>query len=126
MPFIKIKSNPFEKDMGIPSVIQKVGVEFSQITNIDVEHITVTWEYYLNNHYWYAGKTTEYQDGSAHPILVDLLIPDFNSKEKIDVMLNAIATSLSKHLAIDPNEVFINCSLAKSGMVYDRGQIVNW
>lgn len=126
MPFIKIKSNPFQKKMDIPLVIEKVGVDFSQATNINIEQITVTWEYFLNNHYWYAGKTTEYQNNTNHPILVDLLIPGFNSKEKIGLMLNAIATSLSKHLRVKTNEVFINCSLAESGLVYDGGKIASW
>jgi hypothetical protein len=126
MPFIHIKSLPFEKEVNISKVLQKISWDFSHETGIDEKHVIATWEFYHPFHYAYQGKVVEYQNSGNHPILVDLLAPDFNDKPTIEKMLKTVASSIAR-LGIVPEErVFINYRCAHSGMVLDEGGIVEW
>ena len=66
------------------------------------------------------------QSFETHPLIVDLLIPDFNDHNQVQRMMRSIATSLSEELDCPMNRVFINCRYARSGMVFDDGEIVEW
>lgn len=126
MPFIKIKSLKFDKPIKIDDIIVNLSKDFSQKVGVDLEHITVTWEYFDPNHYVVAGKTTKTQPQTTHPILVDLLVPDFNGPDKIKKMLESVADSLSSHTGIPIDNIFISCAHAHSEMVFDSGKIDKW
>jgi hypothetical protein len=46
-PFIHIKSLLFEKSVEIKAVLVGISEEFSHETEIALEHITATWEFFL-------------------------------------------------------------------------------
>jgi hypothetical protein len=119
------------------AVLEGISEDFSRETEIALEHVTATWEFFLPGHYAVAGKAEEQQPrpalpgplggpGKSHPILVDLLTPDFNDAKTIERMLKCIAKSLAKRAGILPNNIFINHRQAHSGMVFDNGEIVRW
>ena len=73
-----------------------------------------------------TGKTCTQQPGNSHPVLVDLLSPDFNSPEQIENMLRVVAASIAKRAQVSLNNIFINHRRAHSGMVFDAGEVVRW
>lgn len=126
MPFIHIKSLPFEEKTNISSTVKNIAIDFSADIGIQLSHIHTTWEFYQPGYYAKGEKVPEYQPKKNFPIIVDLLIPDFNNLEKIEIMLESIANSISKNLDFPKNNIFINNRQAQSSMVFDDGQIVKW
>lgn len=126
MPFIHIKSLPFDQSLDAPTVIEGLARDFASATGIALEHVTVTWDYLPSGHYAVAGKTAAYQPRDSHPFLVDLLTPDFNSPEIIEKMLTVVAQSIARHTNMPIHNIFIYHRQARSGSVFDAGEIVRW
>lgn len=126
MPFINIQSLPFSPEKDIPAILKNISHDFSIKTRIEEEHITAIWSFFSPHHYSVAGQTTAYQLKKSHPILVDLLIPDFHTGETIKNMLPILATSIAKHTGILLENVFIHVRKAKAGHVFDAGEVVGW
>ncbi len=126
MPFIHIKSLPLEPKLNISRVLRGVTKEFSQKTNVSLEHIHATWEFFQPGHYATRDTTPDAHHSEAHVIIVDLLTPDFNDKKTVKQMLHCLADSISKHAHISRNQIFINHRLALSEHVFDDGEIVSW
>ena len=126
MPFIHIKSL-MQSDASDPqSVMKQLSASFAKEMDVHEKNITVTWDvlkpdYYLNN-----GQFVMQQPQGSHPVMVDLLVPDFNSQSRIEKMMGCIAELLAITLGIPVGNVFIYCRLASSGMVLDKGEIVKW
>lgn len=126
MPFIHVKSLPFDQTLNVASVLEKLTKDFAKGTNIGLEHVTATWEFLSPGHYAVAGKTVGRQPAKSHPVLVDLLSPDFNPPEKIEKVLQLIASSISEQISIPIDNIFIHHRQAHSGMVFDAGEIARW
>lgn len=126
MPFIHVKSLPFERTIEMPALVRGLTKDFAKGTGIGLEHITATWEFLPSGHYAVAGKTRMHQPGNSHPVLVDLLSPDFNSPEQIENMLRVVAASIAKRAQVPLNNIFINHRRAHSGMVFNAGEVVRW
>ena len=126
MPFIHIKSLPFEQPFSVEDTIITIATEFSKVTNINLCHIHTTWEFYQPGHYAKGDKTTKFQPENNFPIIVDLHTPDFNDMDTIEIMLKSIAKSISQQLSFPINNIFINHHQAYSGRIFDDGEIVKW
>lgn len=126
MPFIHVKSLPFEQAIEMPALVQGLTEDFAEGTGVGLEHVTATWIFLQPGHYAVAGNTSAGQPATSHPVLVDLLSPDFNSQEQIENMLRIVAASISKRTLIPLNNIFINHRQASSGRVFDAGEIVRW
>ena len=126
MPVIAIKSLPFATKLVISDVIKCISKDFSGHMGLDLEHITVTWEFFIPGNYSVGGVTANTQPADSHPVLVDLLAPDFNSKEQVVEMLKIVSTSISQQIQVQATNVFINYRQAHSGLVFDSGEVVHW
>ncbi len=126
MPVIQIKSLPFETAPDMDKVVQAISQDFAQACGIALEHISVLWEFIPAHHYAVAGKTCEYQPPDSHPLIIDLLIPDFNEAQRAELMLNSLAQSVSHHAKVPLDNMFINLRLARSAAVFDDGKVVRW
>ena len=126
MPFIHIKSLPFETPLDIPGIIKNIALDFSHNTDIQLNHIHTTWEFYPPGYYAKGDKVADHQPVQQYPIIVDLLTPDFNDIKTIAIMLETVADSIARHAKFPKNNIFINHSPAYSGMVLDDGEIVYW
>lgn len=126
MPFIQIKSLPLHKDRDIPTVLREINRDFARATGIDPLHLHATWEFFAPGHYAKGEHTPTHQPEARHPLIVDLLTPDFNNNETIRLMLQTLADSIARHLDFPINNIFINYHQAHSGMVFDDGKIVEW
>ncbi len=126
MPFIQIKSLPFEKPFDIDIVLEELTKDFVKETGISLEHVTATWEFLPSGHYAVGGKVAQHQPVNSHSVLVDLLAPDFNSGETIEKMLRVVASSVAKYTNLPIENVFINYRQAHTGQVFDAGNVVHW
>jgi hypothetical protein len=97
MPFIHVRTLPLETSMEAGPVLEALTREFSDKTGVGLEHVGATWTFFRAGHYAVAGHAAAKQPQDSHPMLVDLLVPDFHSPEKIATMLAAVASSLSAH-----------------------------
>ena len=126
MPFVHITSLPFAHNFDAPAAIVAISEDFSTATGVATEHITVTWNYFRTDHYAVDAVTAAYQPRDSHPLLVDLLAPDFNSPEQVATMLPALAQSIAAQCGVTLRNVFINYRGARSGCVFDAGEVVHW
>lgn len=126
MPFIHIKSLPFEDPVDIAGILKNIATDFSTSTGVELRHIHTTWEYYRPGHYAKGDQAAGYQPENNYPLIVDLLTPDFNDANVITLMLETIADSISRRATFPKNNIFINHRQAHSGMVFDDGAIVHW
>ena len=126
MPFIHIKSLPFNEPLNVRTVVIGITKDFATAAGIQLEHVAATWTFLSPDHYASAGSVAQYQPASTHPVLVDLLAPDFNSPTEVEKMLSSIASSISKRTKVQIDNIFINYRQAHAGMVFDAGEIVRW
>lgn len=126
MPFIHVKSLPLDSGAASDDLVVGIVADFAAATGIGLEHVTATWEFLRPGHYAAAGRAPYSQPEASHPVLVDLLAPDFNSPERIETMLLAVAGSIAKRAGIPLANIFINHRPAHSGMVFDSGEVVRW
>lgn len=126
MPFIHIRSLPFESTIDVPAVLTDISRDFATENDLPLFHVHTTWEFFAPGFYAKGGETPTSNPASAHPVIVDLLTPDFNSIEVAGQMLLTLARSISLRSGMNQNNIFINHRYARSGMVYDDGEIVRW
>ena len=126
MPFIHIKSLPLGPHIPVSSVVEEITKDVAREAGVDLEHITATWEYLQAGHYAVAGKAEARQSETSHPVIVDLLSPDFNGAVQIRKMLHAVAESISKRAKVPITNIFINHRQARSGMVFNAGDVETW
>jgi hypothetical protein len=126
MPFIHIRSLPFDKSFDVGAVLEELTKDFAKGTGIGLDHVTATWEYFAPGHYAVTGKAAQYQPQDSHPVLVDLLAPDFTSAATVEKMLTTVSSSISKRTKVAATNIFISHRQAHSGMVFDAGEIVRW
>lgn len=126
LPFIHIKSLPLDPPIDLCHVVERITKDIAQATGIGLEHITATWEFFQEGHYAVAGQAASRQPVASHPVIVDLLSPDFNDAAQIEKMLCAVAASISKRANVEITNIFIHHRQAHSGMVFDAGEVVEW
>lgn len=126
MPFIHVKSLPFATPLDMRAIVEGMTKDFSKGTGVGLEHVSATWEFLLPGHYAVAGQAVAQQPATSHPVLVDLLSPDFNSPAQIEKMLRTVASSISKRANVHDANIFVNHRHAHSGAVFDGGNIVRW
>lgn len=126
MPFIHIKSLPFEEQKPISEILCRINRDFSSRLDIPLEHVHSTWEYFKPGHFAKGDLAPKCQPDSIHSLLVELLTPDFNDPQVCSMMLEVLASALARHANIPLQKIFIRHQQARSGMVFDDGQIVHW
>ena len=126
MPFIHIKSLPHSEPKDMRQILINICHDFSHDTGISLKHIHITCEFYQPGFYANDGVTFNHQPTDTHPIIIDFLTPDFNDIETVQKMLISIANSLSTRAEVAKKNIFINHREARSGLVYDEGEIVKW
>ena len=126
MPFLHVRSlrpaGPF--DAG--EAVRAVSREFAAATGVAERHVTVTWQRLEAEHYSHGGRTAVKQPAGSHPVLVELLAPDFNSQERIEQMLEAAARAVAGQAGVGRENVFVDFRPARSGQVLDGGELVRW
>ena len=126
MPFIHVRSLPLAGDFDPAAALPAISDAFARDTGIDEEHVTVTWETIAPHHYASAGRTAAEQPEDSHPVLVDVLAPDFHPDDRIEAMLRSVAASVARQAGVPQANVFVAFTPARSGHVFDGGDVVGW
>lgn len=126
MPFIHVKSLPFNEPRDVGAVLEGLTRDFAESTGINLEHVTATWDFLPEGNYAVAGSAAHHQPQASHPVLVELVAPDFNSPEDVEIMFESVASSISKRTKVQKDNIFISYRDVGSGMVFDRGEVVRW
>jgi phenylpyruvate tautomerase PptA (4-oxalocrotonate tautomerase family) len=126
MPLIQIKSLPFDPPRDMSEVIEAISRDFANEAGVDLEYMSVTWEFLQPGQYAVGGQTAHYQLADSHPVLVDILSPDFNPPDQVEKMLKTLASTLARHATVHISNIFINHREAYSGRVFDVGEVVYW
>ena len=126
MPFIHVRSLPLEPTRDIAAVLEGLIRDFADGTGIGLEHVTATWDLLPAGHYAVGGRAAQRQPERSHPVLVDLTAPDFNPPELVETMLRTVAASIARRAGVPLDNVFVLHREARSGMVFDAGEIVRW
>ena len=114
------------KPAGVAEVLEGVCADVARDAGVAVEDMTATWEEIDSGHFATAGSASDRSAGGAQPVLVDVLLPDSHPPERVEAILRAVAGSLSERGGVALDRLFINARYARSGMVFDGGQIVRW
>jgi phenylpyruvate tautomerase PptA (4-oxalocrotonate tautomerase family) len=126
MPFIHIKSLPFKQHIEVEEVVELLNRKFASELDISLEHVTVTWEFFLPGHYAHSGKVLPRQAANSHPLQVELFTPDFFTDETITKMFECIADFLSENTGVKYENIFISHREVRSGRVFNGGKIDKW
>jgi hypothetical protein len=126
MPFIHIRSLPQPGNPDLKPVMLQLSNRFSREMDVQEKSVAITWEVISPECYLNDGRFAQEQPHDSHPVIVELLVPDFNSQPRIEKMMECIVELLAVALAIPVGNVFVNCRLALSGTVLDNGEIVKW
>lgn len=126
MPFIHVKSLPFKGPIDIQRVVEGVSRDFARDSGIALQHVAVTWMFFQEGAFAVAGHAAHHQPRASHPVLVDLLAPDFNDAPMVAHMMRAAAHSISVHTGVTVANVFVNYRQAHAGMVFDSGEVIRW
>lgn len=126
MPFIHIRSLPLGGAFDAAEAVRRVSSEFAAATGTDERHVTVTWQMLEPGHYASAGATAAAQPADSHAPLVELVAPDFNTRERIERMLEVAAAAVAALAGVAPDNVFVEFRPARSRQVFDGGRVVGW
>ena len=124
MPFLHVRSLPLEAEVG--AAVSAVSRAFAEQAGVAEEHVTVTWDVLAPRAYAHAGATAARQPADSHPVIVDLLAPDFNDAARVEEMVRAAAAAVAREAGVGAGNVFVNAREARSGRVFDGGEIVRW
>ena len=126
MPFVHVRSLPVPPPFDATLAVRAVSAEVARAAAVDERHVTVTWQTLAPGHYASGGETAAEQPRATHPVLVDLLAPEFYAEERIEAMLRAVAAAVSREARVADENVFVDFRSAASGRVLDGGDVVRW
>jgi len=126
MPFVHVRALPLEGDFDPGAVVRAISAEIAQAAGVDEKHMTVTWHTFAPDHYASSGITAPTQPPASHPVLVELVAPDFIPPEQVEKLLRATAAAVARCARVSPENVFVEFRGARSGQVLDAGEIVRW
>ena len=126
MPFVHVRSLSLGGGFDVARAVRAVSAAFAQEASVDERHVTVTWETIDAGAYASGGETADAQPAHSHPVLVDVLAPDANSEDRLEAMLRAAADAVARAAGVEPANVFVHLHAARSGRVFDGGEIARW
>lgn len=125
MPIVRINCLPVKKlDLGL--AVRGVTSALATATEIDPEHISVLWNELSADSYAHRGDLAELQPQATHPILIDLIAPDFHRPHLVQLMMKTLAHEVAVLTGADHNNILIIHQPQSSGHVYDQGRLVSW
>ena len=126
MPVITVKSLPLPDAADLRLLVEAISTDFAREARVEPEHVTLTWQVLAGGAYAVGGRAAETQPEDSHPVLVELLLPDFHGPVAVERMLRAIAQAVAAHARLPIANVFVCARLARSGFVLESGRTVRW
>ena len=123
MPIISVKSLP-PGNADTSSILKKLCTAAANAIGYEPGHIWATWEFFEPGNYAVGDRTETKQTPETHSPIVRILSFEGKPQNDIEQMMKNVAEVISKELNIDIGNVFIEYSEARSGMVFDGGNII--
>ncbi len=95
-------------------------------TELDPKHISVLWHTLAADTYAYQGSLADTQPAQSHPVLVDLVAPDFHRPHQIHLMMKTLAREVAGLAGVSHDNVLVVHYPVSSGHVFDQGRLLNW
>ena len=112
MPFVHVRAlPPPQPQFDAAAAAEAVRAELANATGIDARHVTVTWTH------------AQASAGGDYRALAEILAPDFHPPERIEAMIRAVAAAVEREAG---GPAFVEFRHARSGLVYDDGDVVRW
>ena len=124
MPCVWIKSLPLE-GREPAQMCQQVADYLAEHGGYAPEHVAATWELLASGCYVTKGLASSVHTAS-HPIMADVVTPDFMARAQVTRLLKIVADGLSETAGVPHGELFLTYRAVKSGHVFDQGKIVEW
>lgn len=125
MPILRITSLPFE-NQDSTDWASAISAQFSKITEIPVKNVSVAWHLLLGGHYSYNGVGVNFQPQDSHPMIVEVMLPDFYALDRVELIIKAVVESICRVTKMPKENIFVQVNRARSGAVYDDGRIIRW
>jgi hypothetical protein len=126
MPFLHVRSLPPAAPFDVEAAVRATSAAFCAGAGVDERHVTVTWQLLAPGSYAAAGATAAAQPDASHPVLVELVASDANPPQRLEAMLLAAARAVAAQARVPDRNVFVELRPARSGLVYDEGEVVRW
>jgi len=123
MPVIQIQALPQQLESDIPSLLARLCIAVAKDIDIPADYVSATWQTISPGRYAVGGETVMTQPRGSHPVIVELSAFEMSDKEKIRGLLRTTGHFLEEALGL-PGNVFILFRSARSGEVYDGGEVV--
>lgn len=111
MPFSHVRSLSPGGRFESGEAVRAVSHDFAAAAGTDEQHVTVTWQILEPGHYSHAGQTAAEQPEDSHPVLVELLAPEFHPPQHVEEMLEATADAVARASGVDAANVFVEFAL---------------
>ncbi len=126
MPMVIIHSLPLGDGINMPAALRGVCERIAALGQVELAHVSASWRYLPVGGHAVGGVAAECQPRNSHPIMAELMTPDFYPDARIEAMLTTIAEQISAHAGVALTNVFVAHRAVHSGRVFDNGQIVSW
>ncbi|WP_220720886.1 hypothetical protein [Agarivorans litoreus] len=126
MPIVHIRSLALPNAIDMPSLLNKLANAFAQQAKIQLEHISIEWNYIQPGHYFVNQQVHHQQQANQPPLMVELLIPDVHSDKRQQQLISVLAKVIHQHSHIALDNIFVSLRVAQSGSIFDNGRIVTW
>ncbi|MDO6766121.1 hypothetical protein [Agarivorans sp. 1_MG-2023] len=126
MPIVHIRSLALPESVDMPALLNKLAKDFAQQAKIQLEHISLDWQYIQPGHYFVNKQVHMQQHVHQPPLIAELIVPDVHSEKRQQQLLSLLAKLIHQHSHIALNNIFISLQVAQSGTIFDNGKIVTW
>jgi len=123
MPVIEVNALPQKDPSKIKPALMKTAVALAKTTGCKPQQVWATWNEIQPGHYVEGENEVKIQPNGTHPPLVKLTCFEGKNAEKIEEILQLVATTLSESLGI-PGNIFIIYHEAQSGRVIAGNDII--
>ena len=123
MPVIQVKALPQDPPLDLAEVLPKISADFAAYAGVAEQFVSLTWTWLQPGHYLCAGQPAQTQPATSHPLLVELLVPDFHRPDQSSRLLRVLAGVLAEHTGVAVRNIFIELRLARAGQAFDDGGV---
>lgn len=123
MPVLKITALPPPADVDVTAVLKGVCVELARVAAVPAHAVWATFVPLAPGHYVEGENAAMGGERDTHPPLVELIAFEGRSEAMITAMLETTARHLAAGFRLEPGNVYVSFTEARSGRVHTGGQV---
>jgi len=122
MPRIVIKTLPLDKGLDVPTILKILGNDLAAALDLHPRQMAILWEPILADHFLFDGEVTQVQEKSTHHPIVDITLVQGMPEALEKQMVQTIAQTLSRALAIDYKNICVVINTLAPGKLFVAGE----